>query len=83
MEKLISLNRIMSLVKNLPTQLQETGEENRTQKSIDEKPPELDLEKWEENQKIIDIVDKKTFQLRLRTGKEKPRFVIRGETGLE
>ena len=31
-------HRIMSLVKNLPTQLWETKEENRTTKSIDEKP---------------------------------------------
>ena len=30
--------------------------------SIDEKPPELDEEMWEENQKIIDIVVEKTFQ---------------------
>ena len=33
---------------------------------------------WEENQKIIDIVDEKTFQPGLRTGKEKPRLVERG-----
>ena len=35
---------------------------------------------WEENRKIIDIVNEKTFQPRPRTGKEKPRFVVRGET---
>ena len=35
---------------------------------------------WEKNRKIIDIVDKKTFQPRLRTRKEKPRFVVRRET---
>ena len=38
--------------------------------SIDKKPLELDEEMWE-NQKIIDIIDKKIFQPRLRTGKEK------------
>ena len=47
----------MSLVKNLPTQLWETEEENRRRESIDEKPPELNEEIWEENQKIISIVD--------------------------
>ena len=40
-------------------------------RSIDKKPPELDEKMWEENQKIIDIVNKKTFQPGLRTGKEK------------
>ena len=50
--------RIMSLVKNLPTQLWETEKENRRRESIDEKLPELDEEMWEENQKIVDIVDK-------------------------
>ena len=38
---------------------------------------------WEENRKIIDIVDEKTFQPGLRTGKEKPRFVVRGGTLVE
>ena len=28
---------------------------------------------WEENQKIINIVNEKTFQPGLRTGKEKPK----------
>ena len=79
----MSLNRIMPLVKNLLNQLRETGEENRTGKSIDKKPPELDIKIWEENQKIIDIIDEKTFQLGLKTGKEKPRFVMRGGTWLE
>ena len=37
---------------------------------------------WEENQKIIDIVNKKTFQPGLRTGKEKPRLDERGGTCL-
>ena len=44
----------MLLVKNLSTQLWETEEENRTRKSIDEKPPKLDKEMWEENWKIIE-----------------------------
>ena len=42
------------------------------------KTSELDEEMWEENRKIIDIVDEKTFQPGLRTGKEKPRLVERG-----
>ena len=63
--------------------MRETGEENRTRESINEKPPELDEEMWEENRKIIDIVDEKTFQPGLRTGKEKPRFVVRGGTLVE
>ena len=32
---------------------------------------------WEENQKFINIVDEKTFQLGLKTEKEKPRLVER------
>ena len=36
--------KTMSLVKNLPSQLWETEEENRRHESIDEKPPELDEE---------------------------------------
>ena len=28
---------------------------------------------WEENQKIIDIIDEKIFQLGLKTRKEKPK----------
>ena len=44
----------MSLVKIFPTQLWETEEENRTRESIDEKPPELDEEMWEENRKIVE-----------------------------
>ena len=51
----------MSLVKNLPTQMMETREENRTRKSIDKKPPRLNKKMWKENQKIINIVDEKTF----------------------
>ena len=47
----------MSLVKNLSTQLWETEEENRRWESIDEKPLGLDEEMWEENRKIIDIVN--------------------------
>ena len=53
--------------------MRETGEENRTRETIDEKPPELDEEMWEENRKIRDIVDEKTFQPGLRIGKEKPK----------
>ena len=41
--------------------MRETGKENRTRESIDEKPPKLNEEMWEENRKIIDIVDEKTF----------------------
>ena len=51
----------MSVVKNLPTQLWETEEEIRRRESIDERPPELNEEMWEENRKIVDIVDEKTF----------------------
>ena len=39
---------------------------------------ELDEEMWEENQKIIVIINEKTFQPGLRIGKEKPR-VVEGE----
>ena len=46
----------MSLVKNLPTQLWETEQENRRRKSIDEKSLELDEEIWEENRKIVDLL---------------------------
>ena len=70
----------MSLVKNLLTQLWEIEEENQIRELIDEKPPKLDEEMWEENQKIIDIVNKTTFQPGPMTGKEKPRFVVRGGT---
>ena len=59
--KMMNLNKIMSLVKNLSTQLQKTGEENQTRESIDKKPPELEVEIWEENRKIIDIIDEKIF----------------------
>ena len=41
--------------------MRETEEENQTRESIDEKPPELDEKLWEENQKIMDIINKKTF----------------------
>ena len=37
----MSLKKVMSLVKNLSTQLSKTKEENRTRESIDEKPPKL------------------------------------------
>ena len=83
MGKLMSLNKIMLLVKNLPTQLREIEEENQIGESIDKKPSEFDVEMWEKNWKIIDIIDEKTFQPGPRTGKEKLRFVIRGGTWLE
>ena len=67
----------MLLVKNLPTQLWETEEENRTRESINEKPPNSI---WEENRKIMDIVNEKTFQPRLKTGKKKPGFMMRRRT---
>ena len=38
---------------------------------------------WEENRKIIDIVDEKTFQPGLRTGKKKPRLMKRGRVCLK
>ena len=38
----------------------------------------LDEEMWEENQKIIVIVDEKTFQSGWKTGKKKPRLMERG-----
>ena len=41
--------------------MKETGEENRTKESINKKPPELNEKMWEENQKIIDIVNEKIF----------------------
>ena len=63
--------------------MRETGEENRTRELIDEKPLELNEEIWEENRKIIDIVDEKTFLAGPRTGKEEPRFVLRGGTWSE
>ena len=47
--------------------------------SINEKLLELNEEIWKENQKIIDIVNEKTFHSGLKTGKEKPRFMVRGE----
>ena len=73
----------MSLVKNLINLLWETEKEHRTWKLINEKPSELNVEMWEENQKIIDIVDEKTFQPGLKTKKEEPRFVVRRETWSE
>ena len=70
----------MSLVKNLLTQLK-TEEENRT-RDQSMKNLQTDEGDGEENRKIIsvDIVDEKTFQPGLRTGKEKPRLVERGGT---
>ena len=37
---------------------------------------------WEENQKIINIVDEKTFQSGLKTRKKKPRLVEKEGTCL-
>ena len=54
--------------------MRETGEENQTRESIDEKPPELDEEMWEENRKIMDIVDEKTFQPGQRQGRKKRKW---------
>ena len=54
-------------------------EENRTRDQSMKNLP-TDEGDGEENRKIINIVDEKTFQLGLRTGKEKPRLVERGET---
>ena len=73
----------MSLVKNFLIQLWETKKENRTRKSIEEKPLELDEKMWKEKQKIINIVDGKTFQPGPKTRKKKPRFVMRRETWLK
>ena len=63
--------------------MRETGEENRTKKSIDKKSLKLNEEIWEKNQKIIDIVNEKIFQPGLKTEKEKPRFVVRKKTWSE
>ena len=54
--------------------MKETGEENRTRESINEKPPELDEEMWEENRKIIDIVNEKTFQPRQGQGRKNRKW---------
>ena len=35
--------------------------EKPDKESINDKPPELNEEMWEKNQKIIDIIEKKTF----------------------
>ena len=62
----------MSLVKNLPTQRErlgkKIGQENQLMKNLQNFNEKI----WEENQKITDIIDEKTFQPGLRTGKEKP-----------
>ena len=67
----------MSLVKNLLTQW-ETEEENRTRDQSMKNLP-TDEGDWGGKPKdLIDIVDEKTFQPGLRTGKEKPRLMERG-----
>ena len=40
-------------MKNLPTQLWETGKENLTRKSINKKPPKLNKKIWEKNQRYV------------------------------
>ena len=60
-------------MKNLLTQWK-TEEENRTKDQLMKNLP-INEGDGEENQKIIDIVDEKTFQPGLRTGKEKPRLM--------
>ena len=67
------------LIINLLTQ-RETMEENRTRDQSMKNLP-INEGHGEENRKMsVDIVDKKTFQPRLRTEKEKPRLVERGGT---
>ena len=41
--------------------------------SIDEKLLEFNKVIWKKNQKIINIINEKIFQPRLRTGKKKPK----------
>ena len=67
----------MLLVKNLLIQW-ETEEENRTRDQLMKNLP-TNKGDGEENRKIIsvDIVNEKTFQPRLKTGKEKPGLVER------
>ena len=58
--------------------MRETGEENRTRDQLMKNLP-TDEGDWGGKPKdLIDIVDEKTFQPGLRTGKEKPRLVERG-----
>ena len=64
----------MSMVKNLLTWWETSEEENR----IRNKNLPTNEKDREENQKIIDIIDEKTFQPGLKTRKEKPRLVERG-----
>ena len=65
----------MSLVKNLLTQW-ETKEENRTKDQLMKNLPTNEGD-GDENRKIINIVNEKTFQPGLRTEKQKPRVVER------
>ena len=58
--------------------MRETGEENRTEDQSMKNFP-TNKENWGGKPKdLIDIIDEKTFQPRLRTGKEKPRMMDRG-----
>ena len=50
----------MSLMKTPLTQWGRL-EKKTGQRPIDEKPPKLDKKMWEENPKIIDIIDEKTI----------------------
>ena len=81
--KLISLNKIMSLVKNLPTQLWEDWGGKPDKRSIDEKlPNQWGRQGGKPKDYSVDIVNEKTFQPGLKTGKEKPRLVERKRRGL-
>ena len=55
--KLMSLKGLCLWWKTSPPSYRRLKKENRRRESIDEKPPELDEKMWEENRKIVDIVD--------------------------
>ena len=67
----MSLNRIMSLVKNLPTRWRETEEKNWNKGLIDKKPPN----QWEGLERKTKKSWWKIFQSGLRTEKKKPRII--------
>ena len=75
--KLMSLKRSCRWWKTSQPDDGKTEEENRTRDQSMKNLP-ADEGAGEENRKIIDIVDEKTFQPRLRTEKEKPRLMERG-----
>ena len=60
--------------------MRENRKKNQTKELINEKPLELNEEIWKENQKIKDIVNKKSFQLGLERENKKPSFVVRRGT---